>query len=89
MFGALCLSDGVLCRHELWDAGDGVRRGTTAKNTDTLKSYSHGTYRFESYEWTWCEGGGAQKEQETSKYLDRLTVLKELFNVFINRAVSL
>ena len=86
----LCFSDGVLFRHGLKEAGDGVMRGTIVKNTDTLTSFGYNspTYEFDCDTWTWREGG-VQREQETSRHLNRLDVLKELFNVFINRAVGL
>ncbi len=59
------------------------------KNTNTLTSYDYSaTYKFDCESWIW-RAGGVQKEQETSRYLNRLDVLKELFNVFINRAVGL
>jgi hypothetical protein len=80
--------DGVLSRHGLKDSGDGVRRGSTVKNINTLSSFGYNTtYEFECEDWTW-RVGGVQKERETSRYLNRLDILKELFNVFINRAVG-
>ena len=85
----LCLSDEVLSRHGLKEVGDGVRRGTAVKNTHTLAHYGYSpTYEFECGIWTW-HVGGKQREKEASRYLNRLDVLKELFNVFINRAVGL
>lgn len=85
----LYLNNEVLSRHDLKDAGDGVRRGSMVKKRNTLISYGfQPNYEFEIYEWTW-RVSGEQKERETSRYLNRLAVLKELFNVFINRAVSL
>ena len=59
------------------------------KNEHTLNMCGHcNTYEFETHDLTWrvC---GVQKERETSRYLNRLDVLKELFNVFLNRAVGL
>ena len=59
------------------------------KSTHTLAYYGHSpTYKFDCDTWTWDEGG-EQRENKTSRYLNRLDVLKELFNVFINRAVGL
>ncbi len=85
----LCWSDGVLSRHGLKPAGDGVMRGTAVKNKNTLTSYGcSSTYEFDCGTWTW-RVGGVQREQETSRYLNRLDVLKALFNVFIDRAVGL
>ncbi len=64
-------------------------RGTIVKNTKTLTCYGFSaTYEFDCETWTW-RVGGEQRERETSRYLNRLDVLKELFNVFINRAVCL
>jgi hypothetical protein len=76
-------------RHGLKAAGDGVRRGNVVKNEHNLKYYGYGaTYEFDMCDWTW-RTSGVQKERETSRYLSRLDVLKELFNVFLNRAVGL
>ena len=65
-------------------------RGTIVKNANSLTSYgySFAPYEFDCDTWTW-HVGGVQREKETSRYLNRLDVLKELFNVFINRAVGL
>jgi len=64
-------------------------RGRALKNTHTLAYCGHSpTYKFDCDTWTW-HVGGEQKEKEASRYLNRLDVLKELFNVFINRAVGL
>ena len=85
----LCSNDGGFSRHGLKAAGDGVRRGSIVTNTDTVVRYGNGpTYEFESDDWLWSVSG-VQKQQETSRHLNRLDVLKELFNVFINRAVGL
>ena len=85
----LCWSDGVLSRHGLRAVGDGVMRGTIVKNTTTLTFYGYSdAYEFDCDTWTW-RVGGVQRQQETSRYLNRLVLLKELFNVFINRAVGL
>jgi hypothetical protein len=86
---ACFLSDEVLSRHGLKDTGDGVMRGKALKNIHTLTYYGYGpTYEFDCETWTW-DVGGEQREKEASRYLNRLDVLKELFNVFINRAVGL
>ena len=58
-------------------------------NENALTSYGYsGAYEFDCDPWTWriC---GVERQQETSRYLNRLDLLKELFNVFINRAVGL
>jgi hypothetical protein len=83
------LSDGVLSRYGLESAGDGVMRGRIVKNRKTLSSFGQfcSTYEFDCDTWSWGVGG-VQRVQETSRYLDRLDVQKELFNVFINRAVG-
>ena len=84
----LCSNDGVLSRHNLKPIGDGVSRGTIVKNANTLTPYGYGSpFEFVCDTWNWRIG--VQREQDTSRYLDRLAVLKELFNVFINRAVGL
>jgi len=87
MFLARALMVRVRSRHGLKAAGDGVERGTIVKNDHTLNFYGNGIIcEFKSYFWTWTVSG-VPKERETSRYLNRLDVLKELFNVFINRAV--
>ncbi|KAF8813008.1 hypothetical protein BYT27DRAFT_7181963, partial [Phlegmacium glaucopus] len=83
---------GSMCEMQLWhglrETGDGVLRGRALKNTHILASYGYSpTYKFDCDTWTW-RVGGKQRENETSRYLNRLDVLKELFNVFINRASS-
>ena len=84
-----CLSDEVLSRHGLKDSGDNVLRGTALTNTHTLAYCGYSpTYEFDCDTWTW-HVGGEQSETKASRYLNRLDVLKELFNVFINRAVGL
>jgi hypothetical protein len=84
-----CSSDEVLSRHGLKAIGDGVLGGKALKNTHKLAYCGHiPTYEFDCYTWTW-HVGGEQSEKEASRYLNRLDVLKELFNVFINRAVGL
>ena len=84
----LAFTEFFCLRHNLKPAGDGVRRGTIVKPEHSLIYYGFGpTYEFEVLLWTW-RTGGVHKGLETSRYLNRLDVLKELFNVFINRAVS-
>jgi hypothetical protein len=79
----------VCYRHGLKDAGDGVQRGTVLNNEHTLGVYAPGpVIELENLEWSWSVGG-VNKEQDKSRYLNRLDVQKELFNVFINRAVGL
>jgi len=59
------------------------------ENEKALTFYGYGdAYEFDCAPWTWriC---GVKRQQETSRYLNRLDLLKELFNVFINRAVGL
>jgi hypothetical protein len=59
------------------------------KTQNTLAFFGYGTaYEFESDAWDWSVGG-VQKQQEGNRHLNRLEVMKELFNVFINRAVGL
>jgi hypothetical protein len=77
----------VCYRHGLKDAGDGVRRGTALINEHALNVYAPGpVIELEKFAWAWSTGG-VNKEQDKSRYLNRLDIQKELFNVFINRAV--
>ena len=76
----------ICYRHGLKDAGDGVRRGTVLNNEDTLTPGP--IVELENLAWSWT-AGGVNKERDKSRYLNRLDVQKELFNVFINRAVGL
>jgi len=84
-----CLSDEALSRHGLKESGDGVLRGTAMKNTHSLAYCGYSpTHKFDCDTWRW-HVGGERREKAASRYLNRLDVLKELFNVFINRAVGL
>lgn len=82
------MSDKVLSRQGLREIGDGVQSGKALKNTCTLVNYGHSpTYKIDCSTWSWQVGG--ERKSEASRYLNRLDILKELFNVFINRAVGL
>lgn len=77
---------GRMCEMQLWhglrETGDGVRRGTALKTTHTLAYYGYSpTYEFDCGTWK-------ERKKKTSRYFNRLDLLKELFNVFINRASS-
>ena len=78
----------VCYRHGLKDAGDGVRRGTVLNNENTLVYAPGPIIELENLAWSWSVGG-VNNERDKSRYLNRLDVQKELFNVFINRAVGL
>jgi hypothetical protein len=73
-----------LCRHGLRQTGDGKRVGNIVGNGHTMSNYA--SANFECLPWDW-QSVGAHRERERSQYLSRLDLLKELFNVFLNRAV--
>jgi hypothetical protein len=78
----------VCYRHGLKDAGDGFRRGTVLNDENTLDAIAPGPIvELENLAWLWT-AGGVNKKRDKSRYLNRLDVQKELFNVFINRAVG-
>jgi hypothetical protein len=57
-------------------------------NEHTLDVYATGSViELENLAWSWSVVG-ANEERVKSRYLNRLDVQKELFNVFINRAVG-
>jgi len=74
-----------VCRHGLRETGDGKRAGIIVDNGHTIFRYPSAD--FECRPWHW-QSVGAHKMRESSRYLSRLDLLKELFNVFLNRAVS-
>ena len=64
-------------------------RGIIVKSANTLTDYGYGSpFEFVCNTWNW-QSGVQREQKDTSRYLDRLTILKELFNMFINRAVGL
>ncbi|KAJ6518100.1 hypothetical protein C8R47DRAFT_1086007, partial [Mycena vitilis] len=74
--------------HGLTESGDGMRSGQIAKVDHPISHYaSSDTVCFEYERWRWISSG-AQQSREESKNLSRLDLLKELFNVFLNRAGS-
>ena len=74
-----------VCRHGLRQTGDGRRVGTIVNNGHTISRYTSAD--FQCLPWSW-QPVGAHRERESSRNLSRLDLLKELFNVFLNRAVS-
>jgi hypothetical protein len=74
-----------VCRHGLRQTGDGNQVGNIVDNGHTIFRYASAD--FECLPWSW-QSVGAHRERESSRYLSRLDLLKELFNVFLNRAVS-
>jgi len=79
-------------RHGLKKAGDGVRRGTVVDSSSSIRDFSSWgnspVVSFECGPWRW-HSHGAQKQREDSRSLTRLHLLKELFNIFLNRAVCI
>lgn len=85
----------MIPRHGLKDYGDGMRRGQPIETDRDLNSlvYSGGQLvappiSLEILPFFGIVPQGARKTREQSKHLSRLQLLKELFNVFLNRAVS-
>lgn len=79
-------------RHGLRDYGDGSHRGTPLKPDELLLKLADSA---NSIALTYASRqaldgfGDARRTRDESKQLTRLHLLKELFNVFLNRAVSL
>ncbi|KAF8148358.1 hypothetical protein K438DRAFT_1989266 [Mycena galopus ATCC 62051] len=77
--------------HDLHDCGDGQRRGEPLAPHDTLLGLdvddSSNAIILDSEPWVQITGG-ARRMREKSRHLSRLHLLKELFNVFLNRASS-
>ncbi|KAJ7106336.1 hypothetical protein C8R44DRAFT_327724 [Mycena epipterygia] len=70
-------------------SGDGMKQGRIAEVDSLLNRHagSSDTISFEAEPWRWFSTG-TQKNREESKHLSRLHLLKELINVFVNRAAS-
>jgi hypothetical protein len=68
-----------------------VRSGTIVQSDSDLTDYEpkndSDPISFECDDWTW-RPPRAHKVAEESRHLSRLDLLKELFNIFLNRAVS-
>lgn len=79
---------GDFIRHGLKESGDGVRRGSLLHDEQSLSSVAglSNVVEIECQPWFWL-AQGAIKVRQSSKYLTRLHLMSELFNVFINRAV--
>ncbi|KAJ6451921.1 hypothetical protein C8R45DRAFT_1041477 [Mycena sanguinolenta] len=77
--------------HGIHDCGDGEQRGYLQTPFSSLWDLAEDepskTIVLESLEWRQPAGGAPQARDE-SKHLTRLHLLKELFNVFLNRASS-
>ncbi|KAF7342761.1 putative bifunctional E2/E3 enzyme [Mycena sanguinolenta] len=77
--------------HGLHDCGDGDQRGYPQTSHsplwDLVEDDPSKPIVLESREWRQTTGGARQARDE-SKHLTRLHLLKELFNVFLNRASS-
>lgn len=76
-------------RHNLKDVGDGVQRGTVIYNEQTLSDLTpSSSIVFNVRPWQYI-APPTQRRRESSRYLTRLHLLKELLTVFVNRAASL
>jgi hypothetical protein len=79
-------------RFGLRAAGDGVKHGTSMSTYDSLNTCIHASTGMpdiilESYPWRWRLKGSFSTKIK-SRQLTRLDLLKELFNVYVNRLVS-
>jgi hypothetical protein len=74
-----------VCRHGLRQTGDGKWVGTIVDNGHTISRHASADFECRPWNWQLVE---AHRQRESSRYLSRLDLLKELFNVFLNRAVS-
>ncbi|PVF99226.1 hypothetical protein CPB86DRAFT_315970 [Serendipita vermifera] len=81
----------ILLWYGLQSTGDGKRRGTIVSSHSSLMDYTRwnpsDAISFECDGWTW-HPPHARKVVEESRSLSRLHLLKELFNIFLNRASS-
>ncbi|KAJ7484167.1 hypothetical protein FB451DRAFT_1169243 [Mycena latifolia] len=74
--------------HGLKDCGDGMQRGSMLQPTSLLHHLPHSSpISLECRPWQ-RNTNGAQRTRDESRHLSRLHLLKELFNVFLNRASS-
>ncbi|KAF8208048.1 hypothetical protein K438DRAFT_1667281, partial [Mycena galopus ATCC 62051] len=77
--------------HGLYNSGDGQQRGSPLAPQTALLGFNAGNspdaIALESRAWV-QNLGGARRAREDSRHLTRLHLLKELFNVFLNRASS-
>ncbi|KAJ7125758.1 hypothetical protein C8R43DRAFT_1135085 [Mycena crocata] len=78
--------------HGLQDSGDGLQEGRLAKLNNVMKHFypdSDDPHKisFKCEKWRWFSGS-SQRTREESRYLTRLDLLKQLFEVFLNRAGS-
>ncbi|KAJ7581814.1 hypothetical protein C8J56DRAFT_1029289 [Mycena floridula] len=81
-----------LSKVELWAGltyrGDGVKTGYPTKSHDqTLNSLPGNMLDLECMSWHW-RSNSTKGARDESRYLTRLHLLKELFNVFVNRISS-
>ncbi|KAJ6627692.1 hypothetical protein B0H10DRAFT_1905503 [Mycena sp. CBHHK59/15] len=81
--------DDAMLWHGLRDSGDGIKRGNVVQTDALIADYeAHGrAISFQCLPWHWIVPR-AQRTRESSRHLSRLDLLKELFNVFLNRAGS-
>ncbi|KAF8067680.1 hypothetical protein FPV67DRAFT_1669576 [Lyophyllum atratum] len=77
-----CLSE-IQLWHGLHDAGDGHRLGHRVYTTSDISQYA----TLECHEWSRPQVA-SQVAREGSRSLTRLELLKELFNIFLNRVSS-
>jgi hypothetical protein len=77
-------------RHGIKECGDGTHRGLALETGTPLSvlPYSLPTITLECRPWFRRVTNAAHRARDESRHLTRLHLLKELFNVFLNRAVS-
>lgn len=84
-----------MCKILLWyglkSIGDGIRHGKVIRSTSILTKYmeqnASDPITFQCRRWSWRSPRERRQIEET-QHLTRLHLLKELFNVFLNRAAS-
>lgn len=74
-------------RHGLTKAGDGINTGTLVEfaSLAIVRDFEYSPV-FDCSPWYWISSG-EQRDRENSRHLKRLDLMKELFNIFLNRAV--
>ncbi|KAJ6599761.1 hypothetical protein DFH09DRAFT_1070480 [Mycena vulgaris] len=71
------------------DCGDGSQRGLVLQTDTSLSHFSHSSATISLQRRQWFRiTHGARRARDESRHLSRLHLLKELFNVFLNRASS-
>ncbi|KAJ7739067.1 hypothetical protein DFH07DRAFT_840632 [Mycena maculata] len=78
----------IVLWHGLKDCGDGVRRGSPLNPDEPIRDRADSSNLIALECKPWMPSSGPTRARDESRHLTRLHLLKELFNVFLNRASS-